>query len=74
MATSDPPSDWQALYDALGGRDKLAERCDVSESTVWRWSRRVATPSKLVRDAINEMCDQHEVPRLFVEEVPNAST
>lgn len=67
------PDNWQALYDALGGRAELAKLCEVSESTVWRWSRGETTPSKLVRATINTLCDSHGVPHVFVE-APSTET
>lgn len=62
------PENWQSLYDALGGRAKLALLCDVSESTVWRWSRGGTTPARPVRTLVNSLCTAHGVPEVFTEE------
>lgn len=66
--SADTPEVWQALYDAIGGRAGLARICDVSESTVWRWSRGETSPSRLVRVTVNGLCDSHGVPQVFTEE------
>lgn len=61
-----PPPAWAALFTAIGGRAKLAARCGVSESTVWRWSRGVFTPTKIVVDHVNALCTEHGLDPVFV--------
>jgi len=62
------PEEWAALFDAIGGRVELARVCDVSESTIWRWSRGETRPGTLVRATVNSLCDSHGVARVFHEE------
>lgn len=64
---TDTPADWQELYDAMGGRARLAAALRVDDSTIYRWSRSRHAPSSIVRRAVNALCDQHNVPRVFDE-------
>lgn len=59
---------WRALYEAAGGRARLAERLEVDESTLYRWSREHRAPSRIVRNAVNAVCDELGVAHVFTEE------
>jgi hypothetical protein len=62
---SDTPAPWRALFDALeGGRACLASLCQVSESTVYRWSRG-SSPGFATISYVNTLCDSHGVARVF---------
>ena len=67
----DPSNDhveaWRALYERAGGRAKLAERLEVDESTLYRWSRERRAPSSIVRNAVNAICDELGVAHVFTD-------
>ena len=67
MGEETPPA-WHALFDAVGGRADLARLCDVSETTVWRWSRGLMRPGTLTRVSVNRVCAAHGLAGIFPED------
>lgn len=61
------PPTWRELVDAVGGRAALAELCSVSEVTIWRWSQKETTPTRLVRESVNKIAASHGVQPVFEE-------
>ncbi len=66
---------WTRLFDAVGDRFAVRERCRVSDSTLWRWTRGISRPPESQRAMVNAMCLEHGLAPIFgEEETTNAST
>lgn len=63
------PRAWGAFLLAMGGRFSLASVIGVTESTIWRWTRGISTPTRVIQGTINRMCIEHGCAPVFAEGV-----